>query len=199
MCDPEELLEFWFGTAVDEAVVIAEKADLWWSKDPVHDRLCKQRFADALVAARGGELDEWADSARGRLALIILLDQISRSLHRDSAEAFAGDDRARSLAAGGIERRQDRDLRYCERVFFYLPFMHSENLNDQEQSVGLYRGLLAAAPSSLEEQFSGNLDYAIAHRDLIQRFGCFPHRNAVLGRESSAEELAYLAEPAAGF
>ena len=199
MCDPEELLEFWFGTVVDEAVVIAEKADLWWSKDPANDRLCKQRFADALAAAGGGELDEWADSARGRLALILLLDQMSRTLHRNSAKAYACDDPARSLTAGGIERRQDTELRYCERVFFYLPLMHSEDLEDQEQSVALYRGLLAAAPSSVEEQFSGNLDYAIAHRDLIQRFGRFPHRNAVLGRESTEEELAYLADAGAGF
>ena len=199
MCDPEELLEFWFGTAAEEAVVIAGKADLWWSKDAANDRLCEQHFADALAAAGGRELDEWADSARGRLALILLLDQMSRTLHRNAAQAYACDDHARSLTAGGIERRQDTELRYCERVFFYLPLMHSEDLEDQEQSVALYRGLLAAAPSSLEEQFSGNLDYAIAHRDLIQRFGRFPHRNAVLGRESTEEELAYLAEPGAGF
>jgi len=199
MCDCEELLEFWFGTAVDEAVVIAERSDLWWSKDPAHDRLCKERFADAMAAARADELDAWEASARGRLGLILLLDQIPRTLYRDSAEAFTSDEKARSMAAAGIGLRQDTDLRYCERVFFYLPFMHSEDLEDQEQSVALYRGLLTAAPSSLEELFSGNLDYAIAHRDVIQRFGRFPHRNAVLERESTEEELAYLAEHGAGF
>jgi uncharacterized protein (DUF924 family) len=199
MCDPEELLEFWFGTKVDEAKVIAEKTDLWWSKDPAHDRLCRERFAEALAAARGDELVDWPDSARGRLALIILLDQISRVLYRDSAKAFADDDRARSLTAGGIVRRLDTGLRYCERVFFYMPLMHSEDLEEQERSVELYRGLLAAGPSSLEEQLSENLDHAIEHRDVIQRFGRFPHRNAVLGRESTEEELVYLADRGARF
>ena len=136
----------------------------------------------------GGAFDHWAETPRGTLALIILLDQFSRNLHRNSPEAFAADGKAREIARTAIERGIDRMLGEVERMFVYLPFEHSEDLADQDQSVRLF--------TSLGEDMTR---YAEDHRDVIRRFGRFPHRNAALGRTSTPDELAYLAQPDAGF
>jgi uncharacterized protein (DUF924 family) len=185
MIAPDDVLDFWFagdGTR-DRAV--------WFAKDAVFDAECA-RFADALHAARGGGLDHWGDTARGMLALIVLLDQFSRNLHRGSPDSYAADAQARALARGAVARGFDRALHPVERSFVYLPFMHSEDLADQDESVRLFETLrLALGDASVE--------YAYRHRDLIRRFGRFPHRNAVLGRESTSEELHNLAGLGAGF
>jgi uncharacterized protein (DUF924 family) len=185
MIAPDEVLEFWFagdGTR-DRAV--------WFERNAAFDAECA-RFTDALHAARGGGLDHWGDTARGMLALIVVLDQFSRNLHRGSADSFAADAQARAFARDAVARGFDRMLHPMERCFIYLPFMHSEDLADQHESVRLFETLrLALGDASVE--------YAYRHRDLIARFGRFPHRNAVLGRKSTPEELRYLGGPGAGF
>ncbi len=185
MTMPDEVLDFWF--AADPRTW----RDVWFRKEDDFDAACCA-FANALRAARQGGLDHWAETSRGMLALIILLDQFSRNLHRGSPEAFAADPQARALARRAVAQRIDRQLTWFERVFIYLPFEHSEELADQEESVRLFEGLRIALGDLA-------IEHAYRHRDIIHRYGRFPHRNVALGRESTAEERAFLAQPAARF
>lgn len=185
MIGSEDVLDFWF------AGNPSERREVWFKKNAAFDSACAG-FADALNAAKRGELDQWADTPRGALALVILLDQVSRNLHRGSPDAFAADARARELARRAVAAGFDRAVGPVERIFLYLPFEHSENLADQDESVRLFAALHAALGGD-------TLGYAERHRDVIRRFGRFPHRNTVLGRANTAAEDAYLAEPGAGF
>lgn len=196
MVDPETVLTTWFPSDP------AQAQKLWWGKDEATDADLRERFSSTLAAARRGELDAWATTARGRLALIIVLDQLSRNIHRGSPEAFAGDAKARALVHEGLERGHDRELAPIERVFMYLPLEHSESLAEQDQCVGLFRTLadeVAATDAELGKRYAFYLTFADRHREIIARFGRFPHRNAVLGRESTDEELAFLTEPNSSF
>jgi uncharacterized protein (DUF924 family) len=182
---PEDVLAFWF--AGDPTL----RRKVWFQKDADFDAACG-RFADAARTARQGAFDAWADTPCGVLALVLLLDQFPRNLHRGSAEAFASDAHARQVARAAIARGHDQGLNPVERMFLYLPFEHAENLADQDESVRLYEALRA-------ELGDETVKYATDHRDVIRRFGRFPHRNAALGRVNTAEEAAYLAQPGAGF
>ncbi len=195
----EELLEFWFGVEPDDAAVAEAKAELWWGHHAETDELLQARFGAAASAAAAGVLDHWTGSPRGRLALLLLLDQLPRAIHRATPAAFAQDARAREIAEQGLDSGADRLLRPIERLFFYLPFEHSEDLADQDRSVKLYRGLVTVAPAVHRETFSSFFDYAVKHRDVIRKFGRFPHRNLILGRESTPDETAFLDQPGSSF
>lgn len=156
---------------------------MWYRQSEDFDAMIEDRFRDAYEAARAGELDGWAETARGSLALVLLLDQFSRNLFRDDARAYAQDVRCREIVDAALERGFDQELPEAETAFLYMPLMHSEDLADQDTCVALF----AKVPNS------DNLKYAQEHRDVIVRFGRFPHRNDVLGRASTDEELAYLA------
>lgn len=184
MIAPDAVLDFWF--AGDST----RHRAAWFKQDAAFDAACA-RFADALRTARSGGLDHWAETPRALLALIVLLDQFSRNLHRGSPDAYAADARARALARDAVARGFDRALHPVERCFIYLPFEHSEDVADQNESVRLFETMRLALGDA-------TVEYAYRHRDLIRRFGRFPHRNAVQGRESTAEELRYLAELGAG-
>jgi uncharacterized protein (DUF924 family) len=179
MITPDDVLEFWF-----EGDPSAWR-QLWFKSNATFDAACG-RFADALRDAKQGAYDHWTGTPRGTLALIILLDQFSRNLHRGSPEAFAADAKARALAREAVADGSDRMLGPIERVFVYLPFEHSENLADQDQSVRLF----ATLRDALGDETVG---YAERRREAMRRFGRFPHRNVVLGRESTQDELAWLA------
>ena len=194
-----ELLRFWFGDDPDDAKVAEAKAGLWWGHRPETDEELQARFGAAASSAAAGLLDHWTGSPRGRLAVILLLDQLPRAIHRNTLAAFEQDAKARRLAEKGLESGADKLLRPIERLFFYLPFEHSELLSDQERSVALYRELVADVPAAHRKTFEGFVDYATKHREIIARFGRFPHRNAVLGRESTPEELAFLEQPGSSF
>ncbi len=184
MADAEAIFEFWFGC--DETVG-ADRQQQWFAADPAFDRLCAERFADDYTAAAAGQLDEWKSEPRSCLALVLLLDQFPRNMFRGTARAFATDRAALSAASGAIAASLDRELAPLHRVFFYLPFEHSEQITDQNESVRLFSDLARDHP-----QCSGFLRYAEAHREVIRRFGRFPHRNAMLNRASTLEEKAYL-------
>lgn len=181
MITQDEVLDFWF--AGDHTTHRKE----WFEKTAEFDAACT-RFADGLYDARAGAFDHWTATPRGALALIILLDQFPRNLHRNSTEAFSADAKARDVARTAVAHGFDQKLSAVERMFIYLPFEHSEDLEDQDYSVSLF--------TSLGEETAR---YAADHRDVIRRFGRFPHRNAALGRASTPDELAYLAQPGAGF
>jgi uncharacterized protein (DUF924 family) len=195
----DELLAFWFGDDSDDAAVAAAKAELWWGHSPATDELLRERFGAAATEAAAGRLDHWAESPRGRLALILLLDQLPRAIHRDTPGSFAQDAATRILAEQGLESGADELLRPIERLFFYLPLEHSEDLEDQDRSVELFRELAESISEEERPTFWSFVDYAKKHREVIARFGRFPHRNQILGRESTEEEKVFLEQPGSSF
>lgn len=154
----------------------------WFGKDETFDDMCEMAFEHAMDDAAAGKGAAWMDSAEGALALVLLLDQMPRNIHRGSAKAFAYDAHARRYAAEAVDRGYDAEVEPALRMFFYLPFEHSEDIADQERSVELHR--------NLDGEDAGK--WAVLHKDIIERFGRFPHRNAVLGRKTTPEEQAWL-------
>lgn len=202
MTDHAAILEFWFGEAftdLDDATVAGGQSGLWWGKSESTDTEIRQRFEPLVQAAGAGKLDEWKASPAGWLALILLLDQFPRNIYRDTPAMFKFDDQARTLCVGGVETGIDAPLRPIQKVFFYLPLEHSESADDQAWCVDLMRGLVREVPENQRKVFEGFVDYAEAHKRIIDRFGRFPHRNAILGRESSAEEVEFLKQPGSAF
>lgn len=199
MENPATILEFWFGTNKGDAAVASERAKLWWIKRDETDSAIRERFEAVVRKAVQRELDAWGESPQGRLALIILTDQFTRNMFRNTPGAFAWDELARTWCKEGLRNNMHNALRPIERVFFYLPLEHSESLDDQEQSVTLFRELVDSVGEPGRDVFAGFLDYARRHREVIARFGRFPHRNHILGRESTVEEIAFLKEPGSSF
>ncbi|VVP35186.1 hypothetical protein PS838_04551 [Pseudomonas fluorescens] len=195
----QPLLEWWFGTFESSSEVAADKGRLWFGKRDSQDLEARTRFGGWVEQALAGGLTEWAQRPEGWLALVLLLDQLPRMIFRDSPKSFAGDLRAQALVAQGIAADFDRQLRPIERVFIYLVFEHCENLAVQNEAVSRYIDLVAQQPESDQTLFNDYLDYAEQHQQVIARFGRFPHRNAVLGRASTAEELAFLSRPGSRF
>lgn len=196
---PADVLTFWFGTNADDAATARAQGKLWWSKNPAVDAQISARYAAVVHAAAFGRHDDWAAATQGRLALILLFDQFPRNMHRGSARAFAYDALARRLALDGIAAGADQALRPIERVFFYLPLEHSEELVHQDQCVALFQRLADGVAPALRDTFTGYIDFAERHRTIIRRYGRFPHRNAALGRASTAEEAEFLKQPGSSF
>ncbi len=185
--DASEVLDFWFGHT-------DATRDEWFRKDADFDRRIAQRFGGLVERAIAGELLEWRTHAEGALARILLLDQFTRNLHRGDARAFAGDALALAAASEMVAKGQDQTLPLVRRAFVYLPFEHAEQLGAQDDAIRLFSALADADPA-----FENMLDYAHRHRDIIVRFGRFPHRNAALGRASTPDEAVFLQQPGSGF
>lgn len=194
-----DVLQFWFGAHVVDADVVAERNALWFRGGADVDAAIRARFSGLREAAIDGQLDDWLAFPRGRLAQVLLVDQFSRNLFRDDAQAFAHDALARTWCTQGLDNNVDRSLRPIERVFLYLPLEHSEMLAHQQRSVELFEALHDNASSDTRESFAGYLDYARRHYAIVARFGRFPHRNEALGRSSTAEELVFLEQPGSSF
>ena len=196
---PDTVLAYWFGPATGDTATAQAQQKLWWSKNETVDAGIRKRFGGLVEAAASGHHDEWALDPRGRLALILLFDQFPRNMYRDTPRAFADDPRACKLALAGIADGTDRTLRAIERVFFYLPLEHTESAELQERCVVLFTALAAGVPETDRKTFTGYVDYAVRHRDVIHRFGRFPHRNHILGRASTPEEIEFLKHPGSSF
>lgn len=196
---PATVLDFWFGPAASDTATAQAQQKLWWSKNVEVDADVRNRFGVLVETAATGKLDDWVRDAHGRLALILLFDQFPRNMYRDTPRAFAHDQLACRLALAGITDDADRELRAIERVFFYLPLEHSESAELQERSIALFTALAAGASEADRKTFKGYVDYAVRHRDVIHRFGRFPHRNHILGRVSKPEETAFLKQPRSSF
>lgn len=197
---PGAVLDYWIGPATDDHLFADRQHKLWFTKSAETDAFITGHFLALHTAMMNGLADAWAaQGARPRLAAIIVLDQFSRNMFRDTPRAFEADPLARQLAADGLQRDDDRKLTEIERSFFYLPFEHSEALADQHQSVRLFERLSADARDAYRPICDLALDYAQQHRDVIARFGRFPHRNAILERDNTPEETEYLSKPGAGF
>lgn len=194
----QAVLEFWFGPVDDDLEAIRTQSDLWWNAEPAVDEQIRDRFGSLHRAVVNGERDGWLTTPEGRLAAIIVVDQFSRHLFRGNGHSYAWQSLGQRLCMDGIATGDDLQLSLVRRVFFYLPLEHAESLDDQARSVGLNRQLVAEASEPLRSQLENYLGHALQHQQVIERFGRFPHRNAVLGRENTAEERAYLglSEPA---
>jgi uncharacterized protein (DUF924 family) len=193
------ILEFWFTLDKDDSVVADQQAGLWWSKNAAVDADIKQRFETTVLAAANGLLTSWTEITASRLALILLTDQMPRNIYRGTSTAFAFDSKARDWCKTGLEQRIDLQLRPIQRLFYYLPLEHSESRDDQQLSVQLFRELADSAPAKLKPSCKGYLDFALRHQAIVDRFGRFPHRNAVLQRASTAEEIEFLRQPGSTF
>ena len=183
------VLDYWFGVSPN----LADRRRLWFGKDPTTDAEIRARFEGLHGAALAGELDAWLAAPESALALVVVLDQFPRNMYRDTAMAFAADAKALACARQALARGHDRQLLPVQRLFLYLPFEHSEDLAEQRRSVKLFAALDDA--TGMADAY----DFALRHYCVIARFGRFPHRNASLGRTSTAEELAFLELPGSRF
>ena len=185
----DEILDFWFGGEAERG----QFREVWFKKDEDFDREISTRFRGDYETAVSGGLGDWQDSERGCLALILLLDQFPRNMFRGDARAFATDHRARAVADHAVSEGMDLALPPIQRMFVYLPFEHSENVEDQRRSIELFL--------ALDEELDGPdlLSYARRHAEVISRFRRFPHRNAALGRDTTPEEAEFLEEPGSSF
>lgn len=188
----QEVLDFWFHP--ESHTDYLKSRIEWFQKDAAFDETIEVRFGALVQRALDGGLREWESDAQGALARILLLDQFTRNIGRDTAAAFTGDAQALALARDLVEHGRAAMLPAVQRQFVYLPYMHAEDLAVQEQCVALYQELVATHP-----EFENSLDYAIRHRDIVARFGRFPHRNSALGRATTAEEAEFLLQPGSSF
>lgn len=185
-----DVLDFWFDAA---------RRAYWFEKSDAFDAQIRGRFGTLHQRAVDGELDSWTLEPESWLALLIVLDQFSRNLYRDDAYAYVADAKVRSIVLPGLVRGDDQRLSALQRVFVYLPLEHAEDLTLQHRAVELFEQLCESVSADEQPMYLNFLDYARRHRDVIARFGRFPHRNQVMGRVSTDAELAYLSQPSAGF
>ena len=195
----DAILAFWFKEHELSAPQIDHRMDIWFGEDPAFDHEIRQNFAADVEKASAGKLDHWADEPRGRLALILLLDQFRRNIYRGSAKAFEKDNAALKLCVEGAMQKKDRGLTAIQRAFFYMPLQHAESRKVQAKSVELYSKLSEAVSPTFQETFLTIAQFAELHRDIIDQYGRFPHRNALLGRDNTPEEDEYLASDAPDF
>ncbi|HMN81572.1 MAG TPA: DUF924 family protein [Burkholderiaceae bacterium] len=188
---PDEVLAFWFGEpgSPDWCKPRAE----WFTKSDAFDAQIRERFGATVRAALDGGCEHWCDDPQGALAYLIALDQFTRNIHRGTPTSFAGDPRALAMARRIVERGWDKGYQPAQRSFCYLPFEHSESAADQQESLRLFDEL------KRETGDGDGYEWALKHQQVIERFGRFPHRNEILGRRSTAEEIAFLEEPGSRF
>jgi uncharacterized protein (DUF924 family) len=192
----ERILSFWFGASAEQT---KERAARWWKKDPVFDQEIRTEFEADLQRATRGEHDAWLAEPRSSVAYVVLLDQFSRNMYRDTPEAFAQDERALAATLKGIDRGFDARLFPMHRYFFYMPMMHAEDRAVQRRSVETFEKLAQEKDTGFDGMLRGAADYARRHRDIVERFGRFPHRNNRLERTTTAEEAAFLLTPGSAF
>ena len=188
----DAILAFWFNEQELSAPQIDRRMDIWFGRDDVFDHECKKDFAEEVEKASEGSLGHWAHEPRGRLALILLLDQLRRNIHRDTAAAFAKDGAALKLCVEGAMAKKDKGLTPIQRAFFYMPLQHAESKKVQAKSVELFTRLAETVPRPYRETFETIAQFAELHRDIVERFGRFPHRNQLLDRENTREENDFL-------
>lgn len=190
----DAILSFWFKEHELSAPQIDRRMDIWFGEDPIFDHEIEKDFSADVDKASDGELNHWAHDPRGRLALIILLDQFRRSIYRNTPSAFEKDPAALKLCVEGAMEGEDKGLSPIQRVFFYMPLQHAESRKVQAKSVELFARLAEAVSPTLRETFMTVAQFAELHRDIVERFGRFPHRNKMLNRKNTAEENEYLGD-----
>jgi uncharacterized protein (DUF924 family) len=195
----DAILSFWFEERELSAPQIDGRMDIWFGEEPVFDHEITKEFSQDMELAADGKLDHWAKQSRGRLALILLLDQFRRNVFRSTAEAFSMDKQALNLCGEGAMEKAEKGLTPIERVFFYMPLQHAESRKVQQKSCDIYNKLAEAVSPTYKETFETIAQFAELHRDIIERFGRFPHRNALLDRRNTADEEEFLSGDSPGF
>ena len=195
----DAILSFWFKEQELSGPQIDRRMEIWFGADPVLDHEIEKEFGDDIAAACKGGLDHWAINPRGRLALILLIDQFRRNIHRNTADAFSMDKLALKLCIEGAIEKKDVGLTPLQRVFFYMPLQHAESKKVQEKSVDLYNRLADAVSPTYRETLLTVAQFAELHKDIIEQFGRFPHRNKLLNRENTPEEDEYLSTDSPDF
>ena len=195
----DAILSFWFQERALTAPQIDGRMDLWFGEDQVFDHEIEKEFREDVESASAGKLDHWAHEPRGRLALILLLDQFRRNIYRNTPGAFAKDKAALKLCVEGAMEKKDKDLAPIHRVFFYMPLQHAESRKVQKKSCEIYNKLAAAVSPTYKETFETIAQFAELHADIVEQFGRFPHRNELLGRADTADEAQYLSGDAPDF
>ncbi len=186
------LHQFWFGPLDANGMPAEDRNSFWYGASAETDASCRDDFGVDVEAALAGQRAHWRALDGGLVALVLLLDQLTRNIYRGDPRAFSGDSLALQLARDAVASGADLALPTIHRVFLYTPYEHAENIDAQQEGVACFERLLAECPAPARAQVANFQRYMIAHRDVIERFGRFPHRNAILGRDSSAEELAHL-------
>jgi len=194
-----EILNFWFGDSFVHGMPTKNRSAFWFGAEPEVDAIINTRFSKDLHAAAAGDYDDWLSRPEGRLALIILLDQFPRNIYRGTVQAFAYDKQASRLCLDGLDLNHDQQLIPAYRSFYYMPLEHSESLALQQHCVELFNIFYEQANPLIAKTIKTNLEFAQQHLDIIKQFGRFPHRNAILGRHSSEQELAYLEQTKVNF
>jgi len=187
-----EILKFWIGTLDADGMPDPTRNKLWFQATADDDRIIEQTFGADVNRAIAGALDHWSDTSEGLVALILLLDQFPRNINRGTDAAFSGDERALMFARAAVDKGLDRETPTIGRIFLYIPFEHAEDLAAQQEGLACFDQLLASCPEGARERVSGFRDYMVAHLEVIEKFGRFPHRNSILGRESTDAELSHL-------
>ena len=195
----EDVLDFWFGELDASGCSDEAHAKRWWKKNPAFDEELRQRFGSLYQALADGAHDDWLKAPRGRLAYVVVLDQFSRNMFRDTPRMYAYDPLALAAAHGGVATNADKTLRHDERIFLYMPFQHSEQLADQDLAVKLFEGLTKGLSGDLLKRAEDNVVFAERHRDIVKRFGRFPHRNAILHRPTTPAEAEFLTQANSSF
>lgn len=195
----QAVLLLWFDKPQVDGSVLPEVQARWWKKNPEFDAKIQAEFSSSIERAAQGDFNSELIDPEARLAVIILLDQMSRNAFRDTPKAFAQDHIALRLAQEAVASKQDQALSFSKRAFIYFPFEHAEDKAMQAKSVALFQALHKAVPDQRKAGFKNYIDYAIAHQKIIDRFGHFPHRNKILGRDSTEEEIAFLQTEGSSF
>ena len=193
MISPVEVLDFWFADSLTNPDNLAERRAVWFMGGSNVDQLITEKFGTLPDAALAGELQHWTTDTRNALALVLVLDQFPRNIYRNTARAYHYDSAGLDLALKIIDQSLNLDLHPIEQSFLFLPLQHSEAIDDQTRAVQLYETLTTQSPGPYLESAKNSLDYAKRHYDIIRRFGRFPHRNAILGRDSTEAEIEFLA------
>jgi uncharacterized protein (DUF924 family) len=194
-----DIIGFWHGPALENPETASDRRD-WWYRGgaPVDDEI-RARFGDLVEEARGGGLSEWRETSEGVLALVLLLDQFTRNLYRNTIDAYSGDALAFEIMAGAIRLNLDKNLHPVSRIWLYHPFHHSEEVVAQDTGITILKALKRQGPAPWRPYIQRSIVGWTKHRDIVARFGRFPHRNHVLGRPSSRKEVTYLAKDGQSF
>lgn len=196
----DRVLDFWFGACGPGGELDSTKKKMWFGDGRKYDAAIRKSFGALHQRAARGELDlAWTATPRGRIALIVVLDQMSRHIHRDTPAAFAQDPAAQHLAVAGVGAGADRGLLPAQRAFFFLPFEHAEDLELQRLGVRCFDGLARTVAEPWRKEYRSFAEYARRHLEIIERFGRFPHRNKILGRPSTPEEIKFLKRPGSSY
>ena len=197
--DIRRVLDFWFQPGTMDQPTIDSRMDRWFTADAVTDAVLRNEFGPLVDQASKGQLDAWAATPEGRLALILMLDQFRRSIYRGTPKAFSRDPHALKLCVEGAMKGDYKTLNPFQQAFYFMPLQHAESLKIQERSVKIYEGLVTGVSDTLKATFATFAQFAELHHDIVESFGRFPHRNKTLGRANTAEEQEYLGAGAPSF